>query len=190
MSTNNRSLVLPKVEESTVVFQDFVQVRKDKLKSQNGTHNYFTLTTKPRAVVIMGMTTDGKWILNEEYRHPTGKVLLGFPGGFLNDNELPQDGAKRELLEETGYLADTYEVLGSAYPYPGLSTQNTFYVIARNAKKVADPALDPDEVLQNVLMNDDEIENAIKDGKSIDGTLLTALGFVKMIVRKNKNFKD
>ena len=70
--------------------------------------------------------------------------------------------------------------MGSAFPYPGISTQKTFYVKASRARQVAEPSLEPSEVLEAVLMNEDELLKAVKEGIPIDGALLTGLGFYRI----------
>src|SRR5271163_466925 len=132
---------LPEVKEQKIVFDEFIKIRRDRLRfPDGGEHVYYALLPPASAVVILGVTAEGHLVLNREYRHPTGKVLLGLPGGYLNPGEDILTGARRELLEETGYSGDSPKVLGSAYPFPGLSRQEIFYVLTENVKKVGNPS--------------------------------------------------
>lgn len=61
-------------------------------------------------VIIIGKTDEGKVILVEQFRRPVGKRVIGFPAGLVNDHvyrkkESAAEAARREFLEETGYLA-------------------------------------------------------------------------------------
>jgi len=180
MSTSNH-FIFPKVEESKIVFNNFVKIRQERLSRPGvAPYDYFTLITKASAVVVMAKDEQDRWIVNEEYRQPAGKVLMCFPAGFMEEGEEPLESAKRELMEETGYTAEKFELIGSAYPYPGLSTQNTFYVLATHAKKVAEPNLEPSELLKASAMSHEEVIAAVKAKAPIDGALLTGLGFYQL----------
>lgn len=171
-------LDFPTLLESHIIFQEsLITVKKDRLKRniKGREYSYYTLVTKPYAVVIIPLTSEGVYVLTQEYRHPTGKVLLGCPGGYLDPQESPLEGAKRELAEETGYTAERFDLLGSAFPYSGISSQCTVFVSAKNAKKTAEPALEPDEIICTVLKTPQELRTEILQGADLDGNLCTAL---------------
>lgn len=175
------SFELPIVEKQEVIFDEFVKVRRDLLKFPSGErHPYYTLIPRASAVVILGMTPEGYLVLNTEYRHPAGSVLLGAPGGYLETDEDPLKGARREFLEETGYSGEHATLLGSAFPYPGLSAQKIYYVYIEGVTKAQNPSLDPMEVMQTVLQRPEEVIEAIRKGQVVDGTLCTALFFLNL----------
>ena len=173
---------LPEVEEQEIVFDAFIKIRRDRLCFPDGSrHVYYSLLPPASAVVVLALTPEGYLLLNSEYRHPTGKVLLGLPGGYLNPGEDPLAGARRELLEETGYSSDSLKVMGSAYPFPGLSQQKIFYVLMENVIKIGNPSLDPMEIIEIHLKHPDEVLEAIREGSDVDGTLCTAFFFWNLI---------
>lgn len=172
---------LPFIEKQEVIFDEFVKVQRDQLLFPNGErHPYYTLITPAPAVVILGMTPDGYLVLNNEYRHPAGAVLLGAPGGYLEVNEDPLTGGRREFLEETGCTGESASLIGSAFPYPGLSAQKVYYVYMEGVRKAQDPSLDPMEVMQTVLKKPEEVIAAVKQGQAVDGSLCTALFFLNL----------
>jgi ADP-ribose pyrophosphatase len=67
----------------------------------------------PDYTVILAETTEQKIVVERQYRHGAGEVTLVFPAGAIEQNELPVDADKRELLEETGYAADDWQPLGN-----------------------------------------------------------------------------
>ncbi len=171
---------IPEVESSRIVFDKFVKIRSDILRyGAQHRHEYFTLIPKADAINILAVTPEGQLVLTEEYRHPTGKVLLGCPGGYMDPNESPLEAAKRELLEETGYTASDFQIMGRAYAYPGLSSQNIIYIVARRAHPVAAPQLETSEVIRTVPMSESELTLAIAAGAALDGILCTALFFFR-----------
>lgn len=174
---SNDSLPIPKVEVSHIVHDGFIKIRCDRLRLPNGhKYHYYSLDARAPAVVVLAVTSDHKLLLIEEYRHPTLSILLSCVGGYLDsENEKPEEAARRELLEETGYTAERFLILGSAYPYPGISSQKLYYVLAENVIKERNPELESSEILKPVLMTRSELVNAIAEGKPIDGNLCTAL---------------
>lgn len=172
---------LPRVEKSCIVHEGFVKIRCDQLCLPNQhRYQYYTLVTRADAALVIGITPDGLLVLTEEYRHPTENVLLSCAGGYLNDeSENPCDAAQRELLEETGFGAEKFLLIGSAYPYPGISGQKIHYIVGMNAIKQTDPKLETTEIVQTVLMSREQLAKEIATGRPIDGNLCTALFFLE-----------
>lgn len=176
--TANNSLPRPTVEQSNLVCDEFVKIRKDLLRLPEGQgYTYYTLVTKSPAVIVLAITQDKLLVVNEEYRHPTGKALLCFPGGYMDEGEGPLTAAQRELLEETGYTAKQFVLMGSAFPYPGISDQRLYYVLAQEAYKKANPSPDVGEVLRTSLKCREDVLAEVASGRDVDGTLCTALFF-------------
>lgn len=170
---------LPTVVQSHIIHDGFVKIRRDKLRlNNNQNYQYDTLITKSDAAVVIGMTSDNLYVLTREYRHPTGKILLSCAGGYLDGNEDPCKAAQRELLEETGFNAEKFQLIGTAYPYPGISGQKIYYVAAINAFKQSESTPETSEIVQTILMSKNQLHKAINDNVPIDGNLCTALFFL------------
>lgn len=184
MQKNN--LALPEVTESQIVFDKFLKIRQDKLHFQDKTdHYYYTLLTPASAVIILAQTRDNRFILNEEYRHTVRTFLLCCPGGYLNhEEESPEEAAQRELQEETGYSAERIEPLGFSFPYPGISAQKVYYVMAHGVEKTAQPKPETSEIFRTVELSYEELLKEIKKGRAIDGTLCTALFYYANFAEK------
>lgn len=171
-------LPIPTVEDSEIVFDDFLKIRRDRLRMPNQFgFNYYTLLTRASSVVVLAFDNEKRLVLNEEYRHPIGMTILGPPGGYLDEGEDILNGGRRELLEETGYDAKTFELLGSAFPYPGISDQKIHYVAAQGAFKSREQHPDPGETIRTVLKDPGVLRNEILNGLPVDGILCTALYF-------------
>lgn len=176
----------PKLIESTIVFDSFFKIRRDRLRNHNSVKefDYYSLVTLSDAVIILPQNKDGLFVLNEEYRQPPQTFILSCPGGYLNDNETPADGAVRELMEETGFTAKKFVLLGSAFPYPGISGQKLYFVAALDAEKTSEPKLEPGEIINTKLMTMEEIQAYIRNGSPLDGILCTALFFFNLEISK------
>lgn len=171
----------PKVLSSKIVYDDFLKIREDIIELKNGsTRPYSCLLLPENAAIILAQDTEGNYIINYEYRHPSRLFLLGCPGGLLEKGEDPIEGGRRELLEETGYAADEIYLTGCAYPFPGICEQKIYYLWAKNAVKKQDPHLDPLEIIETQLKTEKELRQAIRTQSNIDAILCTALWYKEM----------
>src|SRR5512138_838756 len=71
---------------------------------------------------ILALTKNGEAVLVKQYRHGVCEVLWVLPGGVVEEGEDPMEGAKRELLEETGFAATGLILVGRLYPNPAFQT--------------------------------------------------------------------
>jgi 8-oxo-dGDP phosphatase len=86
----------------------------------------------PGAVGILALDDDDRVLLIRQYRHPPGALLWEIPAGLRDVSGEPlEETARRELLEETGYLAADWEVLADFYSSPGCSTERLRVFLAR-----------------------------------------------------------
>lgn len=179
MSSHKSPLTIPQVLESKKIFEEsLVHVRKDILKEgEHEPYPYYVLETNPYAVIILPIMSNGTLVLTEEYRHPTKTFVLGCPAGYINPNENPIDAAKRELLEETGYEAESYEVIGQAYPYTGFTGQKNYFVLAKGAVYSQEPQLEQSEIIRTKLITVESLTQLIAKGCELDSTVGTALFF-------------
>lgn len=180
MKNDSFPLPFPQLIKSQIVHDDFFKIKADLLQLNNRQYTYYTLVTSAPAVIILGITDENKLVLIEEYRHSAGCVILSCAGGYVDKNESPLEAAKREFSEETGYIAQDFTLMGSAYPYPGISGQKLYYVCATGAKKKGEPKLDPSEVLRTLEMSHEQFKECVKAGKEIDGNLCTALYYYSL----------
>jgi ADP-ribose pyrophosphatase len=90
---------------------------------------------------IFAVTEDGHALFIRQYKYGPDRVTLQLPAGYLEDGEAPEAGARRELLEETGYEAAQWESLGSYSPDGNRGFGRAHFFLARGARYVraADP---------------------------------------------------
>ena len=94
------------------------------------------------AVVIVAVTPERQLVLIEQYRVPLGRRVIELPAGLAGDmagteNEPMAAAAHRELLEETGFAAETMEFLVEGPSSAGLATEVYAMFLARDARRVA-----------------------------------------------------
>ena len=95
------------LDSEFLVNAPWLKVAKEKCELPNGKviDDFYTLW-QPDWVLILARTTEGKWVMTEQYRHGTGKIALEFPAGIIDKGETPEEAAIRELQEECGYCLD------------------------------------------------------------------------------------
>jgi ADP-ribose pyrophosphatase len=97
--------------------------------------------TRRPAVGIVAITADDRVVLVEQHRPPVGQNVIELPAGLAGDlaaaaDESLLEAAKRELLEETGYVASQWTELGQGYSSPGLTDESIVLYLAENLEKV------------------------------------------------------
>lgn len=170
-------LQLPSVAETHILAKEaFFELRKEKLKiPQQEDYYYYTLEGPPFAAMVLATTIQNDYVLNWEYRHPVKQILLSCPGGIMSHNESAIMCAQRELLEETGFMAEHFEVMGESYPLPGICAQKIIYVRAFNAVQTAPQQLEHAELIETELFTPEKLKKALKNNTPTDSLLLTAL---------------
>lgn len=110
---------------------------------------------KRRDAVTIIAVIDNKIIINNE-EHPGLEKFLSLPSGNSETQVFPED-AKRELLEESGYVSDSWTqwFTNDVLRYHKLEWNN-HYFIAKNLKKVAEQNLDPGERIETLFYTFDE----------------------------------
>lgn len=166
-----------KVLESKEIFSSgLFQLRSDRCELPDGRvmPRYYVMNF-PDWVNVLPVTEDGRIILLKQYRHASGKVHIEIPGGSLDPhrNESVEDGAKRELLEETGYQCREFIKVGEHYPNPALQSNKMHSYLALGCREVQAQQLDPYEDLELYFCSMDQVKEHLQKGE-IDHSIMIA----------------
>lgn len=101
-------------------------------------------------VIIVALTPAGGLLLVDQWRQPVGARVIELPAGLAGDvpgqeHEPLERAARRELLEETGWDAESFELLGRCVPSPGATSEVVTYYAARGLRRVGDGGGDEHE---------------------------------------------
>jgi ADP-ribose pyrophosphatase len=101
---------------------------------------------------VVAVTPDDQIVLVWQYRFGTDALSLEIPGGVIDAGEEPARAAERELLEETGYAAEQFDLLLAIEPNPAIQNNRCFTFVARGAHPKGTTGFDPQEELETTLL--------------------------------------
>jgi 8-oxo-dGTP pyrophosphatase MutT (NUDIX family) len=128
-------------------------------------HDFFILDC-PDWCNIVPLTDDGNVVMVRQRRHGIGEETLELPGGMIDPTDpTPLEGARRELLEETGYRARTVEPIGVIAPNPAMQTNRCHSFLARGCELSGALELDGGEDIEVVTVPIAEIPERIRNGE-------------------------
>jgi 8-oxo-dGTP pyrophosphatase MutT (NUDIX family) len=151
-----------------------VHIHQSKSPRTGDIHNFQVLSS-PDWVTVIPVTADNKLVFVNQYRHGSGTLSLEPPGGLVKKGQTPEQSAREELEEETGYLADTFELLGWMHPLPALFDNKLHVFYAKNAEPTGRIHPDETEEIQTVLIPVNDLPSYIRTGKINCGIMIAAL---------------
>jgi ADP-ribose pyrophosphatase len=119
---------------------------------------------------------DPSVLLIRQYRYAADGMLWEIPAGVLEPGESPEDCARRELSEETGATADSFEHLTTMFSTPGFTDEQIHLFLATGIT-AGEPRHTPDEFLQVEARPLSRVLEMIRDGEIRDGKSIAALLF-------------
>lgn len=176
-------------------------VRRDEVRFPDGQADGYHYVDEPPAVVVLPLTPAGDVVVIDEWRQVVGRVNRGIPAGTMEptdaDSETlgggPGDGdpsdaaveraAARELAEETGYEADSFERLTTVEPTNGMANAVHHHVLATSCEPTADRELDHNESIAVETVPYDDLLAAVVDGGLRDGRAVTAVLWYELLYR-------
>lgn len=151
---------------SQIVFDTpYFSIRKDVCRLPNGRKidDYYVLQA-PNIALIVTCTPEGQFVLVEQYKHGIGEICLEIPGGMCESDVDMLAEARRELCEETGYIADEWHHLATFTDNSTRSDVQVYIYLALNAVPDGEQNFDPNEDIHIHFLSKSEIMPAIRRG--------------------------
>lgn len=152
--------------------------------AREGRWEYCERVRNTAAVMVFACTPEGRVLLVEEFRPPIGQRCLCFPAGLSGDEgpESDEAAARRELLEETGYAADTMQYLFTGPSSPGMSSETLHFYRASGLRRVGQGGGVENEQIIVVELPLQDIDAALAAkraaGVALDPRIYTGLYFL------------
>jgi len=157
------------------------KVREDSCKRESdGKAGSFFVIESPDWANVIAITKQNEVVLIEQFRHGIEKSILEIPGGMVDDGEVAEAAAKRELLEETGYSSDNWIFLGKSYPNPAIQNNTIHHYLARDCEKTEEPCFDEHENIAVRLASPAEVEDSIRNGEFSHSLAVTAFHYLNI----------
>lgn len=137
----------------------------------------------PGAVTIIPLLADGGVVLIRNRRVAVGVTLVELPAGTLDPGESPEQTARRELIEETGYRASHFKLLCEFHTSPGVLSERMYLFLATGLSE-GQAAPEPGEKIEPFVLSWQDAMAMVDRGEIHDGKTLAGLMFYDRILRK------
>ncbi len=136
----------------------WLHVRHDKVQLPDGRVNpEFYVLEYPDWVNVIAITEDGKFVMERQYRYGLDETGYEICAGVMEKGETPEEAARRELEEETGYTGGEWRKVMTISGNPSTTNNLTHCFLATGVRQSGSRHLDSTEDLEVVLMTEKEV---------------------------------
>ncbi len=146
----------------------------DEVEEPGGVRATREVVRQRGSVAALALSADDRVVLVRQYRYAVDGALWELPAGRLDPGETPEQGARRELVEEVGLEAETMEPLAVFYTTPGFCDE-LMHVFRATALRQVPPRPEDDERIEARWFGLDEAMGMIERGEIREGKTLVAL---------------
>lgn len=163
------------IDSKTVYKNPWIRIREDKIIRPDGSEGIYGFMESNDSVMAVVLNAKNEIYLIYTYSYPSQSWSWEMPGGG-GDGEDPIVGAKRELMEETGIIAEEWTLLGKTRVCDGLMTERQTTYLARNLT-MTDKKGEEDRAIvsHGKFCSLEEIHAMIQEGKIDDGQSFAGL---------------
>jgi ADP-ribose pyrophosphatase len=153
-------------------------IRLDRCELPNGEIIEGTVFEFGTWATVLALTKERQVVLIRQYRHGAQKVIVELPGGMMDkEDQDPQEAARRELLEETGYTSNRIIQVGCVSPNPANHTNLIYSFLALDAEQVSRQHLDGAEEIEVFLKPLEEVITMAKNGELLQTMQVSTIFF-------------
>ena len=157
-----------------------IALTEQEITLPNGKTIIHTTIEHPGAAVIIPITQEKRVIMVNQYRPSVQAWTIEVPAGTMELGEDPLTCAQRELEEETGYSADTFQSLGQLIPMAGMCNEKQYLYVATGLHLTQRLECDDDEIIEVQTYSLQELETMIVNGEISDSKTVACLYKAKL----------
>ncbi len=178
-------LIETTINKNYVYNGKIINVRRDDAALYNGKPCIREVVEHNGGVCVAAITDKKELLFVRQFRYPYSEVILELPAGKLEKGEDPFEAGKRELEEETGFVAGKYYSLGKFYPTPGYCGEIIHLYAASNLQETQiNP--DDDEFLELERITVDKAVDMVLAGEIPDGKSQALIMRVAEMIRRGE----
>jgi 8-oxo-dGDP phosphatase len=167
---------IERVASREIYRNPWLVLREDDIRRPDGSRGVYSVVDKPTSVLVMPYDGD-RFRLVEQFRYPVGARRWEFPQGSAPDlADEPSELAKRELREETGLLATSFEPLGQLDVVPGLTSQRLWVFLATGISEGESDREHEEQDMRSDWFSREDVEQMIRSGVIVDAQSIAAYG--------------
>lgn len=159
-----------------IIRRPWLTARRDRVMLPSGVVNpeYYVLEY-PAWVNVVARTTDGRFVMVEQYRHGLGEVMTELCAGVVEAGEEPEAAARRELAEETGFGGGRWRLLTVTSANPGTLNNLSYSFVAEDVVPVSEQHLDATEDLRVKFLTLHEVAELLRSDALKQSMMTNAL---------------
>jgi 8-oxo-dGTP pyrophosphatase MutT (NUDIX family) len=160
---------------SKVVYRNaWISVREDQVVRPDGSPGLYGVVESTPSAFIVALSDTDEVLLVTQDRYPTGTASVEVPAGSAGGED-PLAAARRELQEETGYVAASWTPIGVLESMNGICTELQHVFLARELTYEGGDAQAEDGIVDVQWVPLDEVLARIRDGRITDGQSVSSL---------------
>jgi ADP-ribose pyrophosphatase len=145
-----------------------------EVELENGKKSRREIVQHGVAVAIIPQLPDGRFVFIKQFRKPMERICFEVVAGNCDPGEDEAVSAARELQEETGYIAESMELLGPIFPSVGYCTERIDIFFAKVSNEKGETSFDDDERIETVILTETEMDKMIRNNQISDAKTLAA----------------
>ena len=167
-----------KLKEEIVWESKWWRHLKARYELPDGSERTMEYPSRGSASMIVALNSEGKILVQIQYRPFVESISHQFPAGGIEDGEDMKEAALRELVEESGFSARNIEYLGNFYPSAGFSDQEGHVFLAWDLFEQENDEGD-EFALEHIWVTPEELDSLIRSGKMKDAWAIVSWTLAK-----------
>lgn len=162
----------------------WMQVREDKVITPLGTEGIYGVLESKDSVMIAVLNDKHELYLVRTFAYPDQSWNWELPGGS-SDGEEGASASRRELEEETGILANVWELLGKTRVCNGFMTERMSVYLARDISFTGEKEVSTEQIDEAKFFSMSQIDDMITSGEINDAQSVTGIHLAQKRIAKN-----
>jgi len=182
LAWNKRDLSEQTLSGEWVFRGKLLHVRRDQVRLPDGAETGREYIEHPGAVMVIPLLETGELVMERQYRYPLRRDVLELPAGKLDPGETALACGRRELLEETRYVASSWRHLCTTHPVVGYSDERIEIYLAQGlTQQEASP--DHDEHLEVFTLPLESVLEWVREGRITDAKTVIGLFWAEKVLK-------